>query len=384
MTERVFSAPGRVEIGGNHTDHQRGRVLAAAIDLDMKCTAKTNGTDIVCITSEGFGSAKVDLTDLKPREDEKATMAALIRGVAAWLYRNGHAVGGFNSLVRSDVPEGAGLSSSAAFEVLIGNVFKGLFNINISPLDIALAGQFAENNYFGKPCGLMDQSASSFGGLTMMDFFDPQKPMIKSIKTDFSGYALCVVTTGDSHSDLTEDYAAIPFEMKAIAAYFGKEDLREVDVNEFYSSIADLRKINEFNSSIADSRKINDRGILRAIHFFGENERVKQQAAALESGNISEFMLLVTESGRSSLAYLQSIYSISNYKEQGLTLALALAGRILDKHGAYRVHGGGFAGSILAFVPDGLKDDFERQMSAVFGKSCCHYLNIRAEGGREI
>jgi len=371
MDNRIFSAPGRVEVGGNHTDHQRGRVLAAAIDLDMKCQSKINGTDIVNITSEGFGSAYVDLKDLNPRRDERETVASLIRGVAAWFYNNGHTIGGFDGWVSSDVPKGAGVASSAAFEVMVGNVFKGLFNADVSPLDIALAGQFAENVYFGKPCGLMDQAASSFGGLSMMDFYDPKAPVVRSIVADFSEYALCVVTTGDSHADLTEDYAAIPSEMKAIAAYFGKADLRAVDADEFYSAIGELRRI-------------SDRAVLRALHFFNENERVARQAEALDGRDIEDFMRLVTESGRSSLAYLQSIYSPNNYKEQGLTLALALAERVLNGRGAYRVHGGGFAGSILSFVPNGLKNDFSRYMSDVFGEGCCRYLNIRGDGGKEL
>ena len=371
MQERFFAAPGRVEIGGNHTDHQRGRVLAAAIDLETSCTAAENGTDIVNITSEGFGRVTVDLTDLAPREDEKDSPAALIRGVAAWFDQNGFAVGGFDGHVSSDVPVGAGLSSSAAFEVLIGNVFRSLFFADVTALDIALAGQYAENVYFGKPCGLMDQAASGFGGINMIDFNDPQKPVVMPVRAELDGYAMCVVETGGSHADLTADYAAIPNEMKAIAAYFGKDDLRAVDPEDFRCSIGVLRRV-------------GDRALLRAIHFFDENERVTRQAVALEKGDLAEFMRLVTDSGRSSCMYLQNVYSPANTGEQGLSVALALCERVLGGEGAYRVHGGGFAGTVLAFVPEGSQETFAGSMADVFGYGCCHFMKINHTGGREV
>ena len=364
-----FSAPGRFEIGGNHTDHQRGRVLAAAVDLQTRCAAVANGTDMIRVTSEGFGHTSIDLSDLAPREDETGTTAALIRGVAAWFVANGHHIGGFDANVSSELPVGMGLSSSAAFEVLIGNAFKCLFQSQVSELEIALAGQFAENVYFGKPCGLMDQAASSFGGLTMMDFFDPQKPVITPVCADFEGFSICVVATGGSHEDLTDDYAAIPAEMKAVAAHFGKHDLRAVDERSFYSSIGELRRL-------------GDRAVLRAMHFFGENERVARQAEALNDVNMPEFLRLVTESGRSSLAFLQNVYSNSVPSRQGLTLALALCERVLGGSGAFRVHGGGFAGTVLAFVPDALRERFISIMSDAFGPGCCLFLNIAQEGGR--
>ena len=371
MSERVFWAPGRVEISGNHTDHQRGRVLAAAIDLNATCIASVNRTDYAVIESDGFGETVVDLSDLAPRRHEIGTTAALIRGVAAWFSGNGYPFGGFDGHVTSDIPVGMGLSSSAAFEVLIGNVIKGLFNADISNLEIALAGQFAENMYFGKPCGLMDQTSSSFGGMSQIDFFDPLRPIVKPISANLEGFSICVVASGDSHEDLTDEYAAIPAEMKLIASYFGKPDLRAV-----------ARE--EFNASIGKLRSLGDRAILRAMHFFEENERVLRQSSALETDNIPEFMRLLTESGRSSLGYLQNLYSLANPSRQGLTLALALCEQILRGDGAYRVHGGGFAGTLLAIVPDGMKDSFIDQMSYIFGNGCCRFLKIQREGGHEL
>jgi len=371
MKERCFSAPGRVEIGGNHTDHQHGCVLAAAIDLDARCSAVPNGTNVINIENEQYGSDSVDLSSLEISEKEKESPAALMRGVAAWFKERGHTIGGFDAVISSNIPVGSGLSSSAAFEVLIGNVFKGLFGADVSPLDIAIAGRYAENVYFGKPCGLMDQAASSFGGLSMIDFKDPGNAIVKPINADIPGYVLCVVASGCSHADLTPEYAAIPAEMKTIAEHFGKEVLRDVPGDAFYTEIGHIRHL-------------SGRAILRAIHFFEENERVKKQATALESGDIAAFLDLVNESGRSSLAYLQNVFSSSNPHEQGLTLALAISERILTGKGAWRVHGGGFAGTILAFVPDELKDNYNKQMCDVFGDGCCRFLNVRKEGGGEV
>ncbi|MDR0491022.1 MAG: galactokinase, partial [Oscillospiraceae bacterium] len=316
MKNEFFSAPGRIEICGNHTDHQRGSVLAAAIDLDTSCVAAANGTNTIRIMSEGFGAADVDLLDLNPREREKGSMISLVRGVAAWFKEAGYSVGGFTADVKSSIPAGVGLSSSAAFEVLIGNVFKGLFSLSASPLDIALAGQFAENRYFGKPSGLMDQAASSFGGMMTIDFFDPIKPVITKLNADFNGYDICVVRTGDSHAGSTHEYADIPAEMEAIAGYFGESSLRTVPQAAFYSAINDLRNL-------------SDRAILRAIHFFDEMNRVEKQAAALQRGDIKEFLSLIIESGRSSAMYLQNIYSPETPARQGLSLALALSEKIL-------------------------------------------------------
>jgi len=371
MSERFFSAPGRVEIGGNHTDHQHGRVLAAAINLETTCKAIPNGTNIVNITNKQYGSISVDLSNLSIRDDEKETSASLVRGVAAWFAERGYKVGGFDAEISSTIPAGSGLSSSAAFEVLLGNVFKGLLDADVSPLDIAIAGQYAENKYFGKPSGLMDQAASSFGGLSMIDFKDPLNTVVRPIKADLSGYALCVVATGDDHADLTAEYATIPEEMKTVASHFGKEYLREVSPVNFYKEIGKMKNLSK-------------RAILRAIHFFADHERVLEQADALEQGNVQRFLDLINESGRSSLAYLQNVFSTSNPHNQELTLALALSERILAGKGAWRVHGGGFAGTILAFVPNELKDEYNKQMSAVFGDNCCLFLNVRKEGGMEV
>jgi len=377
-----------VEIGGNHTDHQRGRVLAAAINLEMTAIARRNNRNTICISGEespeGPFSSKtsetrtnhtkkfeIDLRSLDVLEQERGTSAALVRGVAAWFSGNGHPIGGFDAQVSSDIPIGAGLSSSAAFEVMIGNVFKGLYGADVSQLDIAIAGQFSENVYFGKPCGLMDQMASAFGGLNMIDFQDPRKPVVTPVNADFPGFSICVVNTGGSHADLTQDFFACTNEMKAVAECFGKEYLREVPEDEFFASIGKLRRL-------------GDRTVLRAIHFFGENERASRQAQALVRGDMKLFLQLVIESGRSSLAYLQNVFSPAYPREQGLTLALALSEKILAGKGAWRVHGGGFAGSILAFVPEVLIAEYGDTMSGIFGEGCCHFLNIRKEGGMEI
>ena len=404
---RWFTAPGRVEIGGNHTDHQHGRVLAAAVDLVVTAAVVPNGSDIVRLFFDGSVGGRasfaakaveearvyaeaaeerchpepceetleeeerppsppvfVDMKSLQVRDEESGTSAALVRGVAAWFAGHGYAIGGFDADISSTVPVGSGLSSSAAFEVLIGRIFKGLSGADVSRIQLAQAGQFAENVYFGKPCGLMDQTASSFGGLNVIDFMDPHAPVVTPVHADFAGYYMCVVDTGGSHADLTPDYAAAPDEMKSVAAFFGKEYLREISADELYSSIGSLRKL-------------GDRAVLRAIHFFGENERVLKQAAALEHGSMREFLELVIESGRSSLAYLQNVFSPSFPQEQGLTIALALSENILAGKGAWRVHGGGFAGTILAFVPEELKDEYSSRMREVFGEGCCHFLKIR-------
>ena len=371
MKERFFSAPGRVEVGGNHTDHQHGCVLAAAINLEATCSAVPNDKNIVNIENKQYGSLSIDLSDLDVRECEKESSAAVVRGVASWFRARGFDIGGFDASISSNIPAGSGLSSSAAFEVLIGNVFKGLYGIDVSALDIAIAGQYAENVYFGKPSGLMDQAASSFGGFNMIDFNDPTNAVVKPINADLSGYTLCVVATGGSHADLTCEYASIPEEMKSVANHFGKDYLREVPIDDFYAQLGQLKHI-------------SDRATLRAIHFFEENERVSMQANALEQGDIPAFLELVNQSGRSSLSYLQNVFTTSTPHEQGLTLALALSEKLLEGKGAWRVHGGGFAGTILAFVPNELKASYNKQMNDVFGENSCHFLDVCKVGGGEV
>jgi galactokinase len=367
----LISAPGRAEIGGNHTDHQHGRALAAAVDLDIICVCAKNDERVIRIQSDEFGTDTVDLSELSPLGKEKGTSAGLIRGVAAWFAARGYPIGGFDAYTASAIRCGVGLASSAAFEVTVGNALKALYKGGVTPTEIALAGQYAENAHFGKPCGLLDQIASSVGGLMMLDFIDPKRPQVTRIDTDLAGYGLCITDTGGSHAALTREYAAVMDEMGAIARHFGKQTLREVSTDEFYRSISVLRQY-------------GDRALLRAMHFFDDNERAAHQAAALERGDLAEFFSLVNESGRSSAALLQNIFSADNPQSQGISLALALSARTLNGHGACRVHGGGFAGTIEAYVPDTLKKEYRAVMEAVFGKGCCHFLKIRHAGGMEV
>jgi len=369
--KKHFSAPGRIEIGGNHTDHQRGRVLAAAINLETTATAQANNTNIIRIKNTDFGDEEIDISSLAYVKSEIGTPASLVRGIAAAFVENGYAIGGFDAEIKTNIPIGAGLSSSAAFEVLIANIFKGLFGADITKIEIAKAGQYAENIYFGKPCGLMDQAASSFGGLNVIDFEDLENPVVLPVKAYLQGYKICVVDTGGSHADLTQDYAACAREMKLIAKHFNKKHLRDVSEEEFLTNIKQLRRH-------------GDRATLRAIHFFGDNERVLKQAHALEKCDMKTFLKLVVDSGRSSLAYLQNVYTPARQQDQGLTIALALSEMILSGKGAWRVHGGGFAGTILAFVPLDTENEYHEKMSAVFGSESCHFLKINEQGGREL
>lgn len=371
----LFSAPGRTEIGGNHTDHQHGRVVAAGVNLDVIAVVSKNNDNVIRIQSKGYPMDTIDLSDLSVQESEKNMAASLIRGVAARFKELGYEIGGFDAYTTSNVLKGSGLSSSAAFEVLVGTILSHAFNNGKSDaVEIAQIGQYAENVYFGKPCGLMDQTASSVGGFVAIDFKDPAKPVVEKINFDFakSGYVLCIVDTGGNHADLTDDYASVPVEMKSVAKECGKEVLRDVDENLFNDLIPQLRL------------KCGDRAVLRAIHFFKENERAKAVADALRAGNFDLFKSLIIESGKSSFTYLQNVYTTKNIKEQGLSLALAMAENILEGTGAYRVHGGGFAGTIQAFVP-GLKlRAFKSEMERVFGAGTCHVLSIRPVGGVQI
>ena len=376
MEYLTFSAPGRVELGGNHTDHQHGCVLAAAIDRTARARVRPTGEGVVRVFSRGYAPVELAPDDLSPRQEERNTTAALVRGMAAAFARRGILWQGFDAWVESDVLPGSGLSSSAAFEVLLGRIGNALFAGNsLTAPDIARMGQWAENVYFGKPCGLMDQAASSIGSFITIDFEDKENPEVRQINFDFakSGYALCITDTHGSHSDLTPDYAAVPAEMRAVAAEFGKEVLREVDEAEFYARLPELRG------------KVSDRAILRAIHFFGDNARVVKQVAALEAGDFEEFKRLVIESGRSSYMYLQNVYSPTHANEQGVSLALAMCERLLAPvGGAWRVHGGGFAGTVQSFVPLDFVDTFAKEMNAVFGEGSCHRLAIRPVGGTRL
>ena len=367
-----FSAPGRTEIGGNHTDHQHGCVIAAAVDMTTTAEVTLNGTNVIRVDSEGYRPIEIDLGDLNAKESERNTTAALIRGVAAAFAQRGYKLAGFDAKVKSTVLPGSGLSSSAAFEVLIGRILNGLFADNvISDIEIAQIGQYAKNVYYGKPSGLMDQMASSVGGLVFIDFNDPKTPIVEKVDYDFahSGYTLCTIDSGADHADLTDEYAAMPIEMKKVAKFFGKEVLREVDGQEFYAKIAEIRK------------ETGDRAVLRAIHFFNENRRVQMQVRALKNDNFDAFLHYVNESGLASWTLLQNVLPLGAVQHQDMALTIALCQQLLDGHGAVRVHGGGFAGTAQAFVPVEMLADFKAHMEAILGEGRCHVLNIRPEGG---
>ena len=373
--ERYFSAPGRTEIGGNHTDHQRGRVLAAAVNLDTVAAVRVNGTDTIRISSKGYPQSCVRVTELTPVEPEINTTPALIRGVAARFAQLGCEVKGFDAYCESTVLPGSGLSSSAAYEVLIGTIINHLFfEGRVSQPEIAQIGQYAENVFFGKPCGLMDQTASAVGNLVTIDFFDKEHPVIEPVDFDFAscGHALCIIDSGADHADLTDEYAAIPGEIKKIAAYFGKEVLTQIDETDFYAAIPQLRKA------------CGDRAVLRAVHFYQDNARVPQQVAALREGNFDRFLELIKESGHSSYMYLQNVIPAGYKEHQDVAVALALCEHYLQGKGAYRVHGGGFAGTVQAFVPNGMVDAFRAGMDAVLGEGACHVLSVRSQGGVEL
>ena len=362
-----FSAPGRTEIGGNHTDHQHGCVLAAAVDMETTAEVTLNGTNVIRVDSEGYKPVEIDLSDLKIREEEKNTTAALIRGVAAAFAQRGYKLAGFDAKVKSTVLPGSGLSSSAAFEVLIGRILNGLFADNaVSTIEIAQIGQYAENVYYGKPSGLMDQMASSVGGLVFIDFNDPKMPVVEKVDYDFahSGYTLCTIDSGADHADLTDEYAAMPIEMKKVANFFGKEVLREVDETEFYAKIAEVRK------------ETGDRAVLRAIHFFNENKRVQLQVRALKSDHFDAFLHYVNESGLASWTLLQNVLPLGAVQHQDMALTIALCRKLLGGEGAVRIHGGGFAGTALAFVPNDKYDRFKDDFKDAVGRECCHKLEI--------
>ena len=373
--DRFFSAPGRTELSGNHTDHQHGRVLAAAVNLDMQAAVRENGENIIRVCSKGFPTNEIDLSVLTPIKEEENTTAALIRGVAAQFVQLGCKVKGFDLYMESTVLPGSGLSSSASFEVLMGTVINGLFFENkLDMPQIAMIGQKAENVFFGKPCGLMDQMASAVGGMVTIDFEDPKKPVIRKVDFDFAScdHALCIIDTRASHAELTDEYAAITRELKDISGYFGKDVLRQVEEKEFYQALPTLRE------------QFGDRAALRAIHFYEENERVLRQVAALEKGDFATYLQEMKESGRSSYMYLQNVVPTGATVHQEVGLTLALCGKLLGSRGGYRVHGGGFAGTVQAFVPNDMVDAFRKGIDAVLGDGACHILSIRKDGGMEL
>lgn len=375
MPERYFSAPGRTEIGGNHTDHQRGRVLAAAVNLDTRAAVKENGSNVIRIQSAGYPMSTVALDLLVPQKDEINTTEALIRGVAARFAEMGCEIRGFDAYCTSTVLPGSGLSSSAAYEVLIGTIINRMFfDGRVSQPEIARIGQYAENVFFGKPCGLMDQTASAVGNLVTINFFEKEHPVIEPVDFEFSscGHALCIIDSRASHADLTDEYAAIPNEIKQVCAYFGKEVLTQIPEADFYGAIPALRE------------KCGDRAVLRCIHFYQDNARVPKQVEALRSGDFDTFLKLIKESGQSSWMYLQNVIPAGYKAHQDMAVALALCEHYLMGRGAYRVHGGGFAGTVQAFVPFELLDSFKAGIDAALGEGACHVLSIRPQGGVEM
>jgi len=373
--QRYFSAPGRTEIGGNHTDHQRGRVLAGAVNLDTVAAVRVNGTNVIRVQSKGYPLCQVDLDNLEPVAAEINSTPALIRGVAARFAQLGCQVGGFDAYCESTVLPGSGLSSSAAFEVLIGTIINHLFfDGRVSQAEVAQIGQYAENVFFGKPCGLMDQTASAVGGLVTIDFADKAHPDIRPVHFDFSttGHALCIIDTRADHADLTDEYAAIPGELKEICACLGREVTTEIPETEFYAAIPKLRET------------CGDRAVMRAMHEYNENRRVPEQVACLEKGDFEGFLNLIRESGFSSWMYLQNVIPAGYVRQQPVAVALGLCEHYLHGKGAYRVHGGGFAGTVQAFVPFELLDAFRAGIDGALGEGACHVLSIRPQGGVEM
>ena len=373
----IISVPGRSEILGNHTDHNHGCVLAAAINLDViavvsKSLVPGGRKSHIRIQSEGFTPDDVDIENLEPQDNEKYTSSAIIRGTCARFVERGYEIGGFDAYTTSDVLKGSGLSSSAAFEILVGFILNHLYCENkISPLEIAQIGQYAENNFFGKPCGLMDQTACSVGGFVAIDFKNPAEPVVEKLDFDLtkSGYSLCIVAPGDSHDNLNEEYASITREMKNAALYFGKEVLRDVDRAEFNANIDKIRE------------RYGDRAVLRAMHYFAENIKVRAGAESLKDGNFEGFLQLITASGNSSFKYLQNIYAAKEPDSQGISLALALSEEFLaNKQAAVRVHGGGFAGTIQAFIPKKSVNEYFEKIKSVFGENSCLELFVRKDG----
>ena len=369
----IYSAPGRSEISGNHTDHQNGEVLAASINLDAIAIVKKN--DIVRVVSDNYDMITISLDELDKKDEEEGTTTALIKGVLAGLKDRGNAIGGFDAYVTSDVLIGAGLSSSAAFETIIGTIVSGLYNdMKVSAVDIAIIGQYAENVYFGKPCGLMDQMACSVGSLVHIDFADKANPVIDPVSFDFAkyGYSLCITDTKGSHADLTHEYAAVPAEMRAAAAVFGQELLHGITLNDLLEKADEVRE------------KAGDRAYLRAIHFITENVRVQKAVAALRAEDFAGFLDMIQASGNSSYKYLQNVYTSQDVQHQNVSVALAVSESILGNNGVCRVHGGGFAGTIQAFVKNEAVKEYKETLDKVFGEGACEVLKIRKYGGMKV
>ena len=371
----IYSAPGRSEVGGNHTDHQHGEILAASINLDAIGIVKKTDDMKVSILSKGYTLTTISLENLDMQEEEKETTIALIKGVVAGLANRGYKIGGFKAYITSDVLIGEGLSSSAAYETLIGNIVSGLYNnMSVSAEEIAIIGQFAENVYFGKPCGLMDQMACSVGNMVHVDFADINNPKVEKVTFDLNkyGYSLCITDTKGSHADLTADYAAVPEEMKKVAAIFGKEVLLGLTVDDILENIVKIRE------------QVGDRGVLRALHFIRENERVQKEVSYLSDEDIEGFLKTVAASGNSSYKYLQNVYSNADVQHQNVSLALAISEDFLGENGVSRVHGGGFAGTIQAFVKNDIVIEYQKIMDKVFGQGACSVLKIRKYGGMKV
>jgi galactokinase len=371
----LFSTPGRTELGGNHTDHNRGRVLAGSINLDTIAAVSLTGDTTVIIDSEGYPAVKVDISDLSVHPEEEGLTESLVRGIAARFAEKGYKIDGFRANTTSSVLKGSGLSSSAALEVLVGTIFSALFNGNmVTSTDIAQIGQYSENNYFGKPCGLMDQVACANGGIVAIDFKDPEKPVITAVVYNFNkaGYTLMVVDTGGNHADLTPEYAAIPTEMKSVAAEFGQEVCRDVDEAEVIKNVASLRE------------KTGDRAILRSLHFFNDNKRVSRMVESLKDNKVEDYLHQVNLSGHSSFCYLQNVYPGKEPQEQGISLALALTEEFLEDKGACRVHGGGFAGTIQVYIPNEKAKNYISYMQNFFGEGTVTPLRIRPLSSMQI
>ncbi|MBC8563330.1 MULTISPECIES: galactokinase [Jutongia] len=371
----IYSAPGRSEVCGNHTDHQNGMVLATSINLDAIAIVAKAEEPVIRLVSGDFPMEEVDVADLSMKEEEQSTTTALIRGVAAGMKERGHKVGGFTAYITSDVLMGAGMSSSAAFESLIGTILSGLYNdMKVSSIEIAQIGQYAENIYFGKPCGLMDQMACSVGGMIFIDFKEKEHPEVRQVHTDFekAGLSLCIVDTKGSHADLTPDYAAVPAEMNQVAQALGREHLREVPRETFFKELPKLWK------------ETSGRAVLRAIHFYEEEERVLRGVKSLEESDYPGFLSVIKASGDSSAKYLQNIYSPKDVDSQNVTVALAVSESILGENGVCRVHGGGFAGTIQAFVKNEAVAAYKEQIEAIYGDDSCHVLKVRLQGGIRV